>query len=188
MRSAGALLRIRWLLIWLLVFTGAVSAAVELPNGGAYTWHGLTLFAPSDRWTVNEGDGAVALYRRSDGGYVAGNLLLRAPDAGLAAAAAGRLAEGGRDATREELVRFLAGECRARYGQVFGLQRLDADGAEPAAALFFTTVGSDGERRVRAYAFLTGDGVYLLYLACTPEVEERLGAELDRLAGELCFR
>lgn len=188
MRSAGASLRIRWLLLWPLVTAGAVAAAVELPDGGAFVWKGLTLFAPSDRvtcsWTVNEGDGAVALYGRSDAGDVAGNLLLKAPDAGLAAAAAG----GEREIILEELVRFLAGECRARYGQVFGLERLDADGVEPVAALFFVTRGSDGERRVRAYAFMTRDGVYLLYLACAPEVEERLGAELDRLVGELSFR
>ncbi len=178
----------RRLLVWLLVSVGAVGAAVELPDGGAYTWRGLTLFAPSGRatcsWTVNEGEGAVALYGRSDAGYVTGNLLLRAPDAGLAAAVAG----GGQDIIREELVRFLAGECRARYGQVFGLERLDADGTEPSAALIFVTRDSDGEHRVRAYAFLTGDGVYLLYLACAPEVAQSLGAELDRLVGELCFR
>lgn len=177
-------MNVRRLLLWLLVSVGAVCAAVELQDGGAYTWRGLTLFAPSDRWMVNEGDGAVALYGRSDAGYVTGNLLLRAPDAGLAAAVAG----GGQDIIREELVRFLAGECRARYGQVFGLERLDADGAEPAAALFFVIRDSDGEHRVRAYAFLTGDGVYLLYLACAPEVAQSLGAELDRLVGELCFR
>ena len=171
---------VRRLLFWLLISAGAVTAAVELQNGEAYVWQGLTLFAPSGRWTVNEGDGTVALYRSSDAGYVAGNLLLRAPDAGLTAAVAG----GERDKIQEELVRFLAGECRARYGQVFGLERLDADGVEPGAALFF----SDGERRVRAYAFLARDGVYLLYLACAPEVEEYMGAELDRLVGELSFR
>lgn len=175
---------VRRLLFWLLVTAGAVAAAVELGDGEAFVWKGLTLFAPSDRvtcsWTVNEGDGAVALYGRSDAGDVTGNLLLKAPDADLTAAAAG----GERDIILEELVRFLAGECRARYGQVFGLERLDADGVEPVAALFF----SDGERRVRAYAFMTRDGVYLLYLACAPEVEERLGAELDRLVGELSFR
>ncbi|MCX7021814.1 MAG: hypothetical protein NTW26_06005 [bacterium] len=172
------------MLLWLSVTAGAVAAAVELPDGGAFTWKGLTLFAPSDRvtcsWTVNEGEGAVALYGRSDAGDVAGTLLLKAPDAGLAAAVAG----GERDKIQEELVRFLADECRARYGQVFGLERLDADGVEPGAALFF----SDGYALVRAYAFLTRDGVYLLYLACAPEVEERLGAELDRLAGELSFK
>ena len=179
---------LRRLLFWLLVTAGAVAAAVELGDGGAFVWKGLTLFAPLGRvtcsWTVNEGDGAVALYGRSDAGDVAGNLLLKAPDAGLTAAVAG----GGRDKIQEELVRFLAGECRARYGQVFGLERLDADGVEPAAALFFVILGSSGERRVRAYAFLTRDGVYLLYLACAPEVAQRLGAELDRLVGELSFR
>lgn len=184
MRSAGVSLRIRWMLIWLLVFTGAVGAAVELRSGEAFTWKGLTFFAPSTCWTVNEGEDAVALYGRSDAGYVTGNLLLRAPDAGLAEA----VAAGEPDVIREELVRFLAGECRTRYGQVFGLERLDAVGAEPAAALIFATRDSDGERWVRAYAFLTGDGVYLLYLACAPEVAWSLGAELDRLVGELCFR
>ncbi|OGD71816.1 MAG: hypothetical protein A2Y64_03710 [Candidatus Coatesbacteria bacterium RBG_13_66_14] len=188
MKSDGAPFRIRWLFLGLLASAGAVTASVELQNGEAYVWRGLTLFAPSDRvtcsWTVNEGEGAVALYGRSDAGDVAGNLLLKAPDAGLAAASAG----GELEEIQEELVRFLAGECRARYGQVFGLEREDADGVEPAAALFFVTRGSDGERRVRAYAFLTRDGVYLLYLACAPEVARRLGAELDRLVGELYFR
>jgi hypothetical protein len=175
---------VRRLLFWLLVSVGAVGAAVELGDGEVYTWRGATIFAPSDHWTVVVGDDAVALYGRPDAGYVAGNLLLEAPDAGLSAAVAG----GDREVIREELVRFLAGECRKRYDQVSGLERLDAEGVEPAAALFFATHASDGERRVRAYAFLTDSGVYLLYLACEPGIEEHLGAELDRLAGELCFR
>jgi hypothetical protein len=161
---------------------GVASAAVTLEEGGAFTWEGLTLFAPSDRWTVNEGPGVVALYRRGNPGesFVAGNVFLKPPDGVLS----GALVGGDRREILEALVDYLARRCRERYGQAFDLERRDADGAEPATSLFF----SDGERRVRAYAFVTRSGVYLLYLTCAPEEEERLAPELDRLIGRLSFR
>ncbi|MCK4593689.1 hypothetical protein KAU45_04255 [bacterium] len=163
----------------LLIAVGTTLAAVRLEEGEVFTWKGLTLFAPSDHWTVNEGEDVVALYRAEGEGYVAGNILLEAPD-GLT----GALDIGNREKALEELVRYLAVECRRRYGQVFDLDRYGGDGDEPAAALHFTV----GERRVRAYAFLTRSGVYLLYLILDPEEEDRLATELERLVGGFSFR
>lgn len=169
-------------LIILLLAAPMSLAAGKLEEGEVFIWKGMTLFAPSDHWTIVEGENVVALYRwEGEGeGYVAGNILLEAPDWRLA----GALEEGNRREILEELVRFLAVECLLRYGWVFDLERFDGDGDEPAVALHFR----DGERRIRAYAFPTRSGVYLLYLILDPEEEDRLATELERLAGGLTFR
>ncbi len=167
---------------FLLLAVGTALAAVKLEEGEVFTWKGLTLFVPSDHWTIIEGEDVVALYR-SEGegkGYVAGNLFLKEPDGGLT----GVLDIGNREKASEELIRYLAVECRHRYSRVFEPERFDGDGDEPAVALHFF----DGERRIHAYAFLTRSGIYLLYLILDPEEEDRLATELERLAGRLSFR